>query len=343
MTDVANIDVTALQRWLEDALPGFQGPLQAEKFSGGQSNPTFLLTAMSGQYVLRRKPPGQLLASAHAVDREYRVLKALADTDVPVANALVLCEDESVIGSMFYLMSYESGRIFWDPSLPELARADRADVYAELVRVLAALHEVRPDQVGLADYGKPGNYFERQLSRWIKQYRAAETESMPAMEAMINWLPDQVPDDDGQVSLIHGDYRLDNFIFDPQQARIRAVLDWELSTLGHPFADLAYLCMCLRLPTSGFPKGLAGLDRDALGLPDEQALVELYCQRRGLSAIPHWHFYLVFSFFRLAAICQGVLRRALDGNASSSRALETGRQASVLAELGAALIREAQE
>lgn len=338
MVDVATLDTESLQHWLEKSLPGFRGPLEAEKFSGGQSNPTFLLTSPTGQWVLRRKPPGQLLASAHAVDREYRVLEALANTGVPVAQAICLCEDTSVIGSMFYLMSYESGRIFWDPALPELARPARADIYRELVRVLARLHEVRPEQVGLADYGRPGNYFERQLSRWIKQYRASETEPMPAMEMMMAWLPTAMPEDDGQVSLIHGDYRLDNFIFDTSAPRIRAVLDWELSTLGHPFADLAYLCMCLRLPASGFPKGLAGLDRQALGVPDEQALVEDYCAQRGLSGVPHWRFYLVFSFFRLAAICQGVLRRALDGNASSEKALETGRQASVLAAMGAALI-----
>lgn len=340
MANVAALDTQRLDAWLNQHLPGYQGPLTAEKFSGGQSNPTFLLTAASGKYVLRRKPPGQLLASAHAVDREFRVLSALRDTDVPVARALVLCADDSVIGSMFYVMSYEQGRIFWDPALPQLDKAERAPIFEELVRVLAALHDVDVEQVGLADYGKPGNYFERQLGRWIKQYRASETETLPDMEVIIDWLPSHLPADDGQVSLIHGDFRLDNFIFDADAPRVRAVLDWELSTLGHPYADLGYLCMCLRLPASGFPRGLAGLDRTALGVPTEQQLISAYCQRRGIEHIDNFSFYLVFSFFRLAAICQGVLKRALDGNASSERALETGKQTSVLAALGAALIKE---
>lgn len=338
MSDVASIDVASLECWLSKHLSGFRGPLRAEKFSGGQSNPTFLLNAASGQYVLRRKPPGQLLASAHAVDREFRVLRALEHSAVPVAKPLLLCDDDSVIGSMFYLMSYMPGRVFWDPALPDLSATQRSQVYAELIRVLAALHKVQPSARGLSDYGRPGNYFERQLGRWIKQYRAAETENLPDMEAMIAWLPSQIPEDDGQISLIHGDYRLDNFIFDADAIRITAVLDWELSTLGHPFADLAYLCMCLRLPTSGFPKGLAGLDLAALGIPDEQQLIDSYCHHRGISQIPHWRFYLVFCFFRLAAICQGVLRRALDGNASSDRAMDTGKQTIVLARLGAELI-----
>ncbi|MDF1781232.1 MAG: phosphotransferase family protein [Alcanivoracaceae bacterium] len=338
MSDVADMNTASLEAYLQKNLAGFKGPLSAEKFSGGQSNPTFLLTASSGQYVLRRKPHGQLLASAHAVDREFSVLRALHGSDVPVAKPLLLCESDDIIGSMFYVMSYEAGRIFWDPALPELAAAERAPIFTELVRVLAALHNVDVNKVGLADYGKPGNYFERQIGRWSKQYRAAETERLADMEVLLDWLPRNMPSDDGQVSLIHGDFRLDNFIFAKEHASIKAVLDWELSTVGHPLADLAYLCMCLRLPVSGFPRGLAGLDRSALGLPEEEQIVAQYCMLRNITTIENWEFYLAFSFFRLAAICQGVMRRALDGNASNERALETGRQTAVLAALGAAII-----
>ncbi len=309
-----------------------------EKFAGGQSNPTYLLTAASGRYVLRRKPPGQLLKSAHAVDREFRVLRALATTDVPVAHAYHLCTDESVIGAMFYLMSYEDGRIFWDPALPGLARDHRGPVFDEIVRVLAGLHEVDTGAAGLGDYGRPGNYFERQLSRWIKQYRASETATIEAMEILIRWLPGHLPADDGQVSLIHGDYRIDNLIFHPSRPRIVAVLDWELSTLGHPLADLAYFCMCLRLPASGYIAGLGDANGKRLGIPDETQIIERYCELRSLGGIDNWHFYLAFSFFRLAAICQGVLKRALDGNASSARATEIGGLAGPLARQGSELI-----
>lgn len=337
--DVHTLDVAALEPWLARHVPGFAGPLTAEKFAGGQSNPTFLLNAASGRYVLRRKPPGALLASAHAVDREYRVLRALRDTPVPVATPRVLCTDEAVVGSMFYIMDYVPGRIFWDPALPELPRAQRRAVHEELVRVLAALHDVDVERVGLADYGRPGNYFERQLGRWSGQYRASETETLDDMEALMAWLPAHLPPDDGAVSLIHGDFRLDNFIFDAETPTVRAVLDWELSTLGHPFADLAYLCMCLRLPDDGFPRGLGAQSRAQLGVPEDEEIVALYCRLRNVEPPRDWTFHLAFAFFRLAAICQGVLKRALDGNASSTRALETGRQAKRLAALGAALIR----
>lgn len=340
MSEVGALDIASLQAWMAQHIEGFQGPLVAEKFSGGQSNPTFLLRATSGQYVLRRKPPGVLLASAHAVDREYRVLRALEATPVPVARAHALCRDETAIGSMFYVMEYVPGRIFWDPALPELPVAERRAYYEELVRVLAALHDVNVEAIGLGDYGKSGSYFERQLNRWVTQYRASETEYLADMEALIAWLPAHLPDDDGRVSLIHGDFRLDNFIFDASAPRVKAVLDWELSTLGHPYADLAYLCMCLRLPDSGFPKGLGDQPRRSLGIPGEDELVALYCRWRGIEPPDDWTFYLAFAFFRLAAICQGVLKRALDGNASSERALETGRQTVRLAALGVALIRQ---
>ena len=290
-----------------------------------------MLSAVSGDYVLRGKPPGQLLKSAHAVDREFRVISALADTDVPVARALHLCEDEDVAGTMFYVMSYEEGRIFWDPALSEIGREERTDYHRELIRVLAAIHEVDIDAAGLADYGRPGNYYERQISRWTKQYKAAETTQIEPMDTLMDWLPANTPAEDGRNGLLHGDYRIDNVIFYPAETRALAVIDWELSTLGHPLSDLAYYCMCLRLPAEGDVKGLAGKDRNALGVPEEQEIIEQYGEFRRLSAIENWHFYLAFSYFRMAAICQGVYKRGLDGNASSTRALEMGRQVEPMA------------
>lgn len=336
-----NPDPLKLAAYLEIHIDGFRGPLSIEKFAGGQSNPTFLLKAASGSYVLRRQPPGALLKGAHAIDREYRVLVALKDSGVPVARAHHLCMDVGVIGSIFYVMSFEQGRIFWDPALPELPRAQRAPLYHELIQVLATLHDVDVNAVGLCDYGRPGNYFERQIGMWTRQYRAAETGTIAAMETLIAWLPANLPPDDGQLSLVHGDYRLDNLIFDASESRVPqvlAVLDWELSTLGHPLADLAYFCMCLRLPANGHISGLAGQDRAALAIPTEAELVAQYCALRGLGPIADWHFYLAFSFFRLAAILQGVLKRAQDGNASSDQALQVGKMAGQLALLAVELI-----
>ena len=341
--NAANTDETRLAAYLETAIDGFRGPLTLEKFSGGQSNPTFLLRAASGDHVLRRQPPGVLLKGAHAIDREYRVLVALQDSSVPVARAHHLCMDQGVIGSRFYLMSVESGRIFWDPALPTLPCDQRAPLYDELIRVLAALHDVDVDAVGLADYGRPGNYFERQIGMWTRQYRAADTGLIAAMETLIDWLPAHMPQDDGQRALVHGDYRLDNVIFHASEARVLALLDWELSTLGHPLADLAYFCMCLRLPSNGHISGLAGKDRAELGIPTEAELVARYCALRGMSQIANWHFYLAFSFFRLAAILQGVLKRAQDGNASSDQALQVGQMAGQLAQLAVDLIEEQQQ
>ena len=318
-------DLIKLNLYLEAHVDGFRGLIKTEKFSGGQSNPTYLLSAASGRYVLRSKPPGRLLKSAHAVDREFRVIQALAGTDVPVARALHLCEDEGVTGSMFYVMSFEEGRIFWDPALPAINKEKRAGYQHELIRVLAAIHEVDVDAVGLTDYGRPGNYYERQISRWTKQYKAAETTRIEPMDILIDWLPANLPADDGQNSLIHGDYRFDNIIFHSTEVSALAVIDWELSTLGHPLADLAYYCMCLRLPADGDVKGLAGKDRNAWGVPEEQAIIEQYGEYRRLPAIENWHFYLAFSFFRMAAICQGVYKRGLDGNASHNKALEMGK------------------
>ncbi len=332
------LDVDSLGNYLENRVAGFSKLRSAEKFAGGQSNPTFLLKADSGQYVLRRKPPGDLLASAHAVDREFRVLKALADTPVPVASALHLCADDGIIGSMFYVMDFVEGRVFWDSALPEVEQADRASYYHDLVRVLAAMHDVDVDAVGLGDYGKPGNYYERQIGRWAKQYRAAETANIPAMEQLLQWLPANIPADDGQVSLIHGDYCLANVMYHPVQPVIAAVLDWELSTLGHPFADLAYCCMRLRLPPESDVRGLGDLDRGGLGIPDEEEIIRQYCSLRGIDGIEDWNFYLAFSFFRLASICQGIVKRALDGNASSKTAIEVGRMTGPLAKMAVDLI-----
>lgn len=328
----SDLPVARLGPWLEQAIPDFRGLRTVQKFPGGQSNPTFLLEADSGRYVLRRKPPGTLLASAHAVDREYRVLRALEGTGVPVPRALALCADDGVIGSMFYVMEFLDGRILWEPTLPELTAARRARVYDEMNRVLVELHRVDVAAVGLGDYGQPGNYYARQISRWTRQYRAAETGRIEAMEELIAWLAAQQPQDDGRVALVHGDYRLDNLMFHPQEDRIVAVLDWELSTLGHPFADVAYQCMQWRLPQGAAAlRGLDGVDRAALGIPTEEEYVARYCERMGIGAIPHWNFYLAVSFFRLAAICQGVYKRGIDGNASSAEALRFGEAARMIA------------
>jgi aminoglycoside phosphotransferase (APT) family kinase protein len=336
------LDTEKLSHYLESHVDGFKGPLTAEKFAGGQSNPTFLLRAQSGQYVLRRQPAGTLLKSAHAVDREYRVLQALSNTDVPVARAYHLCEDPEVIGSMFYVMSFEDGQIFWNPAFPELPKEKRKAYIDELIRILANMHNVNVEAVGLGDYGRPGNYYERQISLWTKQYRASETSHLPAMERLMEWLPAHCPADDGQVSLVHGDYRLDNVMFKNDQPQGQAVLDWELSTLGHPLADLAYFCMCLRLPAGGHIPGLAGKNLDELGLPDEPSIIKRYCELRGIEAIRNWHFYLAFSFFRLAAIAQGVLKRALDGNAASDKAMVVGKMTAPLAEMALQIIDNQQ-
>jgi len=332
------LDTAALGSYLAQYVPQIGRLRRFKKFSDGQSNPTYLLDTSSGQFVLRRQPPGELLKSAHAVDREFRVIEALRNSAVPVARAIHLCRNPEIIGSMFFLMSYEAGRIFWEPSLPELAPADRGAVYQEMNRVLAALHDIDVEAVGLADFGKPGNYFERQVSRWSRQYRASEAEPIPEMDRLIEWLPRNLPPDDTKVSLIHGDYRIDNIIFETGQPRAQALLDWELSTLGHPYADLAYQCMQWRMPRDCILPGFGNADREALGIPSEQEYVMQYCERRGLEPISDWNFYLVFGFFRFAAILQGVLKRALDGNASSPKALEYGALAPVLARQALSLI-----
>ena len=332
------LELSRLEPWLRANVPGFDGQLSAEKFPGGQSNPTFKLTAGEHEYVLRRKPPGELLASAHAVDREYRVLDALRDTDVPVPNAVVLCGNDDIIGSMFYVMEHLEGRIFWDPAVPEVDIAERTAIYDEMNRVLAALHSVSVDEVGLSDYGKPGNYYARQIGRWTKQYRASETETVADMEALIEWLPNHIPESEETVALVHGDYRLDNMIFHPTEPRIIGILDWELSTLGDPLADLAYQLMAWQFPREGGIAGLAGLDRAELGLPSDEDYIATYCQRTGRSGIDNWPFYMAFCFFRIAAILQGIKKRAQIGTASSAEADSRAIMVGPLAALGAACI-----
>lgn len=333
--DVKTLDEARLASWLEKNLDGFKGPLKATKFGDGQSNPTFLIEAASGAYVLRRKPPGVLLKSAHAVDREFRVQRALAGSGVPVARMFLLCEDDSVIGTAFYIMERIAGRIFWKPDLPEVSQADRTKIYDEMNRALAALTTLDPQEIGLADFGRPGSYFERQFKRWTDQYRASETERVPAMDDLIAWLSGNVPPDDGRVSIVHGDYRLDNMIFHPTEPRLLAVLDWELSTLGHPFADISYQCMQWRTDSKSIFSGLGGLDRKAIGVPTEEEYVAAFCKRTGLAGIPNWDFYIAFNFFRLAAIIQGVMKRALDGNGSNpERGLAMGAMVPVLAQAG---------
>jgi len=334
------LDDAALGAYLGDSIAGFSGPVTSKKFSGGQSNPTYLLSAGSGEYVLRRKPPGQLLKSAHAVDREFRVMQALSASAVPVPRTFHLCTDESIIGSVFFVMEHVRGEIYWDPALPRLSTSERRATYLEMCRVLAALHQVDVDTVGLTDFGKPGDYFARQINRWTQQYLASQTEQIAEMDAVIDWLPANLPADDGRVALVHGDYRLDNMIFKPGKIEIAALLDWELSTLGHPLADLAYQCMQLRMDPGKHLSGLNGIDRAALGIPSEQEYVARYCEHRGLERIDNWHFYLAFSFFRFGAILQGVKKRAIDGNASSAVALEYAKLIRPLAEKGLTVISE---
>jgi len=333
--DTQTLDLPAVDAYLSANLPGYAGPLEASKFQTGQSNPTFLLTTPARQYVLRRKPPGVLLKSAHAVDREFRVQKALADTDVPVSKMHLLCEDDDVIGSAFYIMDFVKGRNFTDPTMQGEDNATRTAVIDDMNRVLAALHMVDIDAVGLSDYGPEGNYFERQVGRWSKQYRASETTEVKAMNQLMDALVEQMPADDGQRTLVHGDYRIDNMIFDADEPVCRAVLDWELSTIGHPFADLASVIMQWQLPPGNEGRGLAGVDRASLGLPTDEDFIASYCERRGLAGIDHFGFYLSFCFFRMAAIIQGVLKRALDGNASNpERGIKLGAFVPVFAEHG---------
>jgi aminoglycoside phosphotransferase (APT) family kinase protein len=318
-------DVAALGSFLRREVSAFAGEPVVEQFQGGQSNPTYRVTAGDRRYVLRRKPPGTLLPSAHAVDREHRVLAALANSAVPVARVYALCDDPAVIGTAFYVMEYVEGRVLWDPMLPGMTPQARTAHYAELNRVIAALHSVDFVAAGLADFGRSGGYIARQIARWSAQYQAGIAERIEAMDQLIAWLPAHVPVED-PTSIVHGDYRLDNVIFHPSEPRILAVLDWELSTLGHPLSDFAYQVMAWRLGPSEF-RGLKGCDFAATGIPDERAYVADYCRRTGRERIDDWEFYLVFNMFRIAAILHGVHSRALQGNAASDNALQQGERA----------------
>ena len=332
VTERHRFDITSLERYLRGHMEGFSGSLEVEQFKGGQSNPTFLLKAGERRYVLRRKPPGKLLPSAHAVEREYRVITALHASGFPVARTYCLCEDDTIIGTAFYVMDYVAGRVLWDPSLPGMRKEQRGAYFDELNRVIAVLHCVDYAAIGLGDYGKPGNYIERQINRWIKQYRASETERIEAMENLIEWLPKNIPQGD-ETTIVHGDYRMDNVMFHPTEPRILAVLDWELSTLGHPLADFSYHCMTWRL-TPGQFRGMNGIDFRSLGIPTEEDYVAAYCGRTGRDHIPNWDFYMAYNMFRLAGILQGIMGRVKDGTASSAHAMEQGKRARPMAEAG---------
>jgi aminoglycoside phosphotransferase (APT) family kinase protein len=327
-------DVGRLATHLAQHLPDFRGPVEVQQFQGGQSNPTYLIATPTAKYVMRSKPgpAAKLLPSAHAIEREFHVMRALAAQGIPVPWTLLLVEDESVIGRAFYLMQHVEGRIFWDQSLPDLDRVERAAIYDEMNRVIARLHSVDIERAGLADYGKAGNYFERQIGRWSKQYRASETDRIEAMDRLIEWLPKHIPAGD-ETTVVHGDYRMDNLIFHPVEPRIIAILDWELSTLGHPLADFSYHCMSWHIPPGAF-RGIASLDLAALGIPEEQEYSRRYVERTGRPAIENWNFYLAYNLFRIAAILQGVYKRATEGLASSDNAKQASENAKALAELG---------
>ena len=322
-------DEASLERFMKKNVEGFKGPLSVKKFKGGQSNPTYLLTTPKKKYVLRRKPPGKLLPSAHAVDREYRVMSALSAKGFPAPRTFALCEDADAIGTAFFIMDFVEGRIFWDASLPEIAAADRRRYYLELVDVIAQLHRIDYAAAGLGDFGKPGNYFERQIDRWSKQYKSAATSEIEAMDRMIQWLPTAIPKDDA-ISIVHGDYRFDNVIFDPVKPKVSAVLDWELSTLGHPLADFTYFLMVWHFPPT-IRGGLAGLDLKAIGIPPLEEAIARYCEKTGRESVEHFDFCLAYNMFRLASIAQGVYARALQGNASSPEGVKMGESVAPLA------------
>jgi aminoglycoside phosphotransferase (APT) family kinase protein len=313
-------DRSSLEHWMAKNVAGFVGPLRVEQFKGGQSNPTYKLVTPARSYVLRRKPPGKLLPGAHAVDREYRVISALRAQGFPVAEALGLCEDETVIGTAFYVMEMVGGRIFWEAAFPELSREERPLYFDAMNATLASLHRIDPAAAGLEDYGKPGNYFARQIGRWSKQYLGdVEAGRLRSMDRLVEWLPDHIPADEGQARVIHGDFRCDNMIFHPSEPRVLAVLDWELSTLGHPLADFSYHLMMYRMP-AGITAGLAGLDLPALNIPSEAEYVAAYCGRTGRSGIADLDFYIAFNMFRLAAILHGIKGRVARGTAASAHA-----------------------
>ncbi|WP_243021361.1 phosphotransferase [Simplicispira sedimenti] len=342
-------DTAALSAWLQQNLEGFEGPLSVEMFKGGQSNPTYKLITPRQSYVMRAKPGpvAKLLPSAHAIEREFAVMSGLQGTDVPVPRMYALCEDESIIGRAFYIMECMQGRVLWDQSLPGMQPSERAAIYDETNRVISALHSVKFAQQGLANYGKPGNYFERQIGRWSKQYQASITQPIPEMDQLMAWLPAHMPAsarDETRVSIVHGDFRLDNLMFHPAEPRVVAVLDWELSTLGHPLADFSYHCMAWHIPPGHF-RGIGGLDLAALGIPSEQEYIRKYCERTGLATpeelASDWNFYLAYNLFRLAAILQGIAKRVEAGTASSAQAKASGDGARPLAQMAWAFAQRA--
>ena len=326
------IERESLERYLAQHLANFRAPLQIRQFEGGQSNPTYLLRTPDRDYVLRKKPPGQLLPSAHQVEREYRVMTALGGSAIPVPHTELLCADESIIGTPFFVMHCVDGRVFRQPHLPGVPEQDRAAMYDDMADVLARLHQVDIAAAGLADYGKPGNYYARQISRWSQQYLAAKTDDIPSMDRLMEWLPAHIPPGD-DTAIVHGDYRVENLIFHPVEPRVIAIVDWELSTLGHPLADLAYNCLTYHLAPEALGRADGG-EVDRRGLPSESDYVAAYCRRTGRSGVPDWHFYLAFSMFRLASILQGVYARGLHGNAASAHALQRGAAARQIAERG---------
>ena len=341
VSDQHAFDIEAMTAWLRQHVQGFEGPLQVEMFKGGQSNPTYKLVTPGKSYVMRAKPGpvAKLLPSAHAIEREYRVMKGLASTDVPVPHMYALCEDESIMGRAFYIMEFMEGRVLWDQSLPGMTPEQRAEIYDEMNRVIAALHSVKFADQGLADYGKSGNYFERQIGRWSKQYVASITQPIAEMDSLMQWLPANIPAsarDESMVSIVHGDFRLDNLLFNPAQPRVLAVLDWELSTLGHPLADFSYHCMAWHIPPGTF-RGIGGLDVASLGIPTEAQYIARYCERTGLTTPEalkaDWDFYLAYNLFRLAAILQGIAKRVEAGTASSAQAVSSAAGAPVLAKM----------
>jgi aminoglycoside phosphotransferase (APT) family kinase protein len=337
--DAHRIDGAALEQYLVEHVRGFAGPLDLRQFQGGQSNPTYYIRAGSGEYVLRRKPPGKLLPSAHAVDREYRVITALQDSGVPVPRTYVLCEDPAVIGTPFYVMDCIHGRVFADPLLPGITPAERRTLYDEFTTVLARLHHVDWRAVGLEDFGRSGNYFSRQIHRWATQYRASETEKIEAMERLMAWLPDNIPVDD-TVTLVHGDYRPGNMIVHPTEPRVVALLDWELSTLGHALGDLSYTCVPYHMGPGETLGGVEGLDLGSMGIPTESEYVEAYCRKMGRGPVAHWDFYIAFALFRLGAIAQGIMGRVRDGTANDPQAVERGKRARPLGEAGWAVVEQ---
>jgi aminoglycoside phosphotransferase (APT) family kinase protein len=342
-------DTAALERYLSERLEGFRGPIAVEQFKGGQSNPTYKLVTPGTSYVMRAKPgpAAKLLPSAHAIDREFTVMRALHPTGVPVPRMHLLCEDESVIGRAFYVMEFVQGRVLWDQSLPGMDNAGRAAIYDEMNRVMAAMHQVDVKAAGLVSFGKPGNYFERQIARWSKQYVASITDPIPEMDRLMEWLPAHMPAsarDESQVSVVHGDYRLDNLVFHPSEPRVLAILDWELSTIGHPLADFSYHCMSWHIPAS-MSRGIGGVDIAALGIPSEKEYVRRYCERTGRgdpdAVMADWNFYMAYNLFRMAGILQGIAKRVVDGTASSAQAKVAAAGARPLAEMGWRIAQQA--